>query len=186
MGDIMELTSEIKKDIRKVFEKKPKVIEILFLSDEEKEKNPKKKKEYYEEVEKIRVFGTSKFSAGEVLECFELDSLEYLYNQAVMKDNYARIYSEIIGNGPDPYTIEDEVGTLFDDNNETKEELLKKENSVIQQIGRYGKSGFTAKEVLEYFNSNNTDELRKRAEKKRMFKEVYNEIVYNTSTSTKK
>ena len=182
----MELTSEIKKDIRKVFEKKPKVRDILLLSDIEKERDIKKKNAYYEEVEKIRIIGNSKFSASEVLESFELDSLDYLYNQAVMKNNYSRIYSEIIGNGSNPYIIEDEIGTLFDDNNETKEELLKKENSIIQQIGRYGKSGFTAKEVLEYFDSNNMDELRKRAEKKNMFEDVYNEVVYNTYSGSKK
>ena len=186
MGDIMELTLEIKKDIRSVFKNKPGIMDILLLSEEERERDLKKKKAYYDEVEKIRVIGTSKFSANEILESFELDSLDYLYNQAIMKDDYARIYFEIIGNGPDPYTVEDEIGTLFDSNNESKEELLKKDSEVIQQIGRYGKSGFTAKEVINYFDSNNIEELRKRAEKKNMFKDVYNEVVYNTSIGVKK
>jgi hypothetical protein len=184
MGDIMELAIETKKDIREVFENNAKVRDILLLSDEERKNSPDKSKAYYEEIEKIRTFGTSKFSANEVLECFDLDSLDYLYNQAVKKNDYARIYSEIIGNGSNPYTIEDEIGTLFDDSTESREELLKKDSNTMQQIGRYGASGFTAKEIINYYNSNKMDELHKKAEKKNMYKEVYYEVVYNTSTQT--
>lgn len=179
----MELTIETKKDIQEVFENNPKVREILFFSDEERKNSPEKNNAYYEEIEKIRVYGTSNFSAEEVLECFEIDSLDYLYNQAIKKDNYARIYSEIIGNGPNPYTIKDEINTLFDDDERTKEELLKVDNDTMQNIGRYGGSGFTAKEVIRYYDSNKMEELRKRAEKKLMYKEIYNEVVYNAGTN---
>ena len=179
----MELTIETKKDIQEVFKNNSKVREILFFSDEERKNNPEKNNAYYEEIEKIRVYGTSNFSADEVLECFELDRLDYLYDQAIKKDSYARIYSEIIGNGPNPYVVEDKTSTLFDADERTKDELLSVDNDTMQNIGRYGGSGFTAKEVIRYHDSNGMEELRKKAEKKLMYKEIYNEVVYNTGTN---
>ena len=118
-----------------------------------------------------------KFSAEEVMECCEIDTIDYLYNKAKKKKNYARIYSELIGNGSNPYTINDDIGTLFDDNDESKEELLKKDPEVIRMFGRYGYSGFTPDEIINYKESNSIDKLYKRAKKKSMFLDIYYEAI---------
>ena len=181
----MELTEETKKEINEIFEKKPQVRDILLLSDEDKKRDIQRMKRCYEEIERIRVFGTSNFSAVEVLECFELDRLDYLYDHAVMKDKYAKIYFGLIGSGANYYTMEDNIGTLFDDDKRTKEELSKVDAETMKNICRYGESGFSAGEVIKYHDTKTMDKLRERAEKKAMFKEVYFETINKPTTSTK-
>ena len=173
----MELSIETRKDIREVFKDNQDLINILLSSDIERENNSELRKKYNEEVSKIQAFGYERFSAEEVMECCEIDTIDYLYNKAKKKVDYARVYSELIGNGPNPYTIDEGVGNLFDDNNESKEELLSKDAETIKLYERYGYSGFTPQEIIKYKESDSIEELYKKAKKKSMFLDLYYEAI---------
>lgn len=173
----MELTISDRKDIREVFKGKDEIIKILLSTIDERIKNKELDNKYKEEISKIQAIGYENFSAEEVMECCEIDTLDYLYNEAEKRVNYARIYSILIGNGPDPYTINDDVGTLFDNNTESREELLKKDPDTIKMYERYGYSGFSPKEILKYKESNNVEELYRRAKQKDKFLNMYYEYI---------
>ena len=56
----MELSIDIRKDIRNVFQNNPELISILLSSDKEREKNSELMKRYNEEISKIQAFGYEK------------------------------------------------------------------------------------------------------------------------------
>ena len=166
MGDIMNLTIDTKKDIEKVFKNNKRIRNGLLKG----EPDPSV-------IAEVRNYGSSNFTFDEVIECYELGTMEYLYNLALKKVDYYRVYSEIIGNGSNPYSIDLEIETMFDSCEKSREELLKEDVDTIRKIGRYSEFGISPIKVIESYENDNTEELYKLALKKQLYNDIYYEYL---------
>ena len=159
----MVLNNELEKKINEVFSKNIELRERLLALDPEA-------------VIEIRTEGNSNFSSEDVIDCYETDSMGYLYKMAIKKKTYSQIYFEMIGNGKDPYFTPDE-SCKYDDTPMTKEELLKSDVETIKNIGIYGKSGISSQTVIDKYEKKENDKLYEIAKKKIMCTEAYFEYI---------
>lgn len=160
----MELTMELKNKIRETFVNNVELREKLLDFD-------------VDAIRKIGTEGKTNFSPEDVIDCYETESMNYLYKMALKKKKYSQLYFEIIGNGTDPYFIEDESSTKYDNTPMTREELLRCDPDTIREIGIYGQNGISSKTVIDKFNNNENDKLYEIAKKKIMCVEAYFEYI---------
>ena len=167
----MVLNEELKNKINEVFSKNVELRESLLSLDADA-------------VLKIGTEGKSNFLPEDVIDCYETESMSYLYKMALKKKVYSQIYFEMIGNGSNPYFLPDD-STKFDDAPMTREELLKSDPETIKEIGMYGKSGIAAHTVIEKYESSENDKLYEIAKKKIMCTEAYFEYIGEKSNGKK-